>query len=65
MCSLCVFYLFLSSLILSYFSRQLVSKLLVETMAINASIATIDLVEFDGTSNFGLWQRRVKDLFVQ
>jgi hypothetical protein len=28
-------------------------------MAINASIATIDLVKFDGTGNFGLWQRRV------
>uniref|UniRef100_A0A2N9H2E5 CCHC-type domain-containing protein n=1 Tax=Fagus sylvatica TaxID=28930 RepID=A0A2N9H2E5_FAGSY len=34
-------------------------------MAINASIATVGLVKFDGTSNFGLWQRRVKDLLVQ
>uniref|UniRef100_A0A2N9J916 CCHC-type domain-containing protein n=1 Tax=Fagus sylvatica TaxID=28930 RepID=A0A2N9J916_FAGSY len=34
-------------------------------MAINASIATIGLVKFDGTGNFGLWQRRVKDLLVQ
>uniref|UniRef100_A0A2N9G1G5 CCHC-type domain-containing protein n=1 Tax=Fagus sylvatica TaxID=28930 RepID=A0A2N9G1G5_FAGSY len=40
-------------------------KLLVETMAINASIATVGLVKFDGTGNFGLWQRRVKDLLVQ
>jgi hypothetical protein len=43
----------------------LVSELLVETMAINASIATVGLVKFDGTGNFGLWQRRVKDLLVQ
>uniref|UniRef100_A0A2N9G262 CCHC-type domain-containing protein n=1 Tax=Fagus sylvatica TaxID=28930 RepID=A0A2N9G262_FAGSY len=34
-------------------------------MAINASIATVGLVKFDGTGNFGLWQRRVKDLLVQ
>uniref|UniRef100_A0A2N9GG47 CCHC-type domain-containing protein n=1 Tax=Fagus sylvatica TaxID=28930 RepID=A0A2N9GG47_FAGSY len=40
-------------------------ELLVETMAINASIATVGLVKFDGTGNFGLWQRRVKDLLVQ
>ncbi len=31
-------------------------------MAINASIATVGLVKFDGTSNFRLWQKRVKDL---
>jgi hypothetical protein len=43
----------------------LVSELLVETMAINASIAMVGLVKFDRTSNFGLWQRRVKDLLVQ
>ena len=34
-------------------------------MEINASIAKIDIVKFDGTGNFGLWQRRVKDLLVQ
>uniref|UniRef100_A0A2N9G8M7 CCHC-type domain-containing protein n=1 Tax=Fagus sylvatica TaxID=28930 RepID=A0A2N9G8M7_FAGSY len=34
-------------------------------MAINVSIATVGLVKFDGTGNFGLWQRRVKDLLVQ
>jgi hypothetical protein len=33
-------------------------------MAINTSIATVGLVKFDGTGNFGLWQRRVKDLLV-
>jgi hypothetical protein len=25
---------------------------------------TVDLVKFDGTGNFRLWQRRVKDLLV-
>ena len=34
-------------------------------MEINASIAKIDVVKFDGTGNFRLWQRRVKDLLVQ
>ena len=34
-------------------------------MEINVSIAKVDVVKFDGTSNFGLWQRRVKDLLVQ
>ena len=34
-------------------------------MEINASIAKLDVVKFDGTGNFGLWQRRVKDLLVQ
>ena len=34
-------------------------------MEINTSIAKIDVVKFDGTGNFGLWQRRVKDLLVQ
>ena len=34
-------------------------------MEINASIAKIDVVKFDGTGNFCLWQRRVKDLLVQ
>uniref|UniRef100_A0A2N9G8B6 CCHC-type domain-containing protein n=1 Tax=Fagus sylvatica TaxID=28930 RepID=A0A2N9G8B6_FAGSY len=34
-------------------------------MAINASIVTVGLVKFDGTGNFGLWQRRLKDLLVQ
>jgi hypothetical protein len=33
-------------------------------MEINASITTVSLVKFDGTRNFGLWQRRVKDLLV-
>ena len=43
----------------------MVSKLLVEIMTINASIATVGLVKFDETGNFGVWQRRVKDLLVQ
>ena len=43
----------------------MVLELLVETMAINASIVTVCLVKFDETGNFGLWQRRVKDLLVQ
>ena len=34
-------------------------------MEINVSISKVDVVKFDGTSNFGLWQRRVKDLLVQ
>ena len=34
-------------------------------MEINVSIAKVDVVKFDGTGNFGLWQRRVKDLLVQ
>uniref|UniRef100_A0A2N9HW24 Integrase catalytic domain-containing protein n=1 Tax=Fagus sylvatica TaxID=28930 RepID=A0A2N9HW24_FAGSY len=34
-------------------------------MAINASIATVGLVKFDGTGNFWLWQGRVKDMLVQ
>ena len=43
----------------------MVSELLVETMAVNTSTATVDLIKFDGTGNFGLWQRRVQDLLVQ
>ena len=42
----------------------MVLELLVETMAINASIATVSLVKFNGIDNFGLSQRRVKDLLV-
>lgn len=38
---------------------------LVETMVVNASVAKYDVVKFDGTGNFGLWLRRVKDLLVQ
>ena len=34
-------------------------------MEVNASIAKVDIVKFDETSNFRLWQRRVKDLMVQ
>ena len=34
-------------------------------MEVNASIAKVDMVKFDETSNFRLWQRRVKDLMVQ
>ena len=34
-------------------------------MTVNTSIATVDLIKFDGTGNFGLWQRRVQDLLVQ
>jgi hypothetical protein len=65
---ICVFDLFLFSLILRkqlIFTTIGIKSRLVETMAINASIATVGLVKFDGTGNFGLWQRRVKDLLVQ
>ena len=41
------------------------SSRLVDPMEINASIAKVDMVKFDETSNFRLWQRRVKDLMVQ
>ena len=34
-------------------------------MEINASIAKVDVVKFDETGNFGLWQRRVKDPLIQ
>ena len=34
-------------------------------MEINASIAKVDVLKFEGTGNFGLWQRSVKDLLVQ
>ena len=34
-------------------------------MEINASIAKIYIVKFNGTGNFRLSQRRVKDLLVQ
>jgi hypothetical protein len=63
-----MFDLFLFSLILRkqlIFTTIGIRARLVETMAINASIATVGLVKFDGTGNFGLWQRRVKDLLVQ
>ena len=29
------------------------------------SSAKFDVVKFDGSRNFGLWQRKVKDLLVQ
>ena len=32
---------------------------------IDTSFAKFDLMKFDGTGNFGLWKRHVKDLFVQ
>ena len=41
------------------------SSRLIYSMEINVSIAKVDVVKFDGTSNFELWQRRVKDLLVQ
>ena len=34
-------------------------------MEIDASIGKVDVVKFNKTGNFGLWQRRVKDLLVQ
>ena len=40
------------------------SSKLIYSMEINASIVKVDVVKFDGTGNFGLWQRRVKDLLV-
>ena len=38
---------------------------MIYSIEINASIAKVDVVKCDGTGNFGLWQRRVKDLLVQ
>ena len=38
---------------------------MIYSIEINASIAKVDIVKFDRTGNFGLWQRRVKDLLVQ
>jgi hypothetical protein len=32
---------------------------------VGTSSAKFDVMKFDGTSNFGLWQRHVKDLLVQ
>ena len=34
-------------------------------MEVNISIAKVGAVKFDMTGNFGLWQRRVKDLLIQ
>ena len=30
-----------------------------------AAISPVNIVKFDGSRNFGLWQRRVKDVLVQ
>jgi hypothetical protein len=32
---------------------------------IGTSSTKFDVMKFDGSGNFGLWQRRVKDLLVQ
>jgi hypothetical protein len=32
---------------------------------VGTSFVKFDVMKFDGTGNFGLWQRRVKDLLVQ
>jgi hypothetical protein len=32
---------------------------------IGTSSAKFDVIKFDGSGNFGLWQRHVKDLLVQ
>ena len=34
-------------------------------MEVNIFIAKVDIVKFDMTGNFGLWERRVKDLLTQ
>ncbi|KAL9270861.1 Retrovirus-related Pol polyprotein from transposon TNT 1-94-like protein [Drosera capensis] len=34
-------------------------------MSSNLTVSKFDVVKFDGTGNFGLWQQRVKDLLVQ
>ena len=34
-------------------------------MAMNVSAAKYEVVKFNGTGNFGLWQRQVKDMLVQ
>lgn len=34
-------------------------------MASSSSVTKFDVMKFDGTGNFGLWQQRVKDLLVQ
>jgi hypothetical protein len=34
-------------------------------VGIDPSSAKFDVMKFDGSGNFGLWQRRVKDLLAQ
>ena len=34
-------------------------------VGIGTSSAKFNVIKFDGSENFGLWQRRVKDLLVQ
>lgn len=34
-------------------------------MTSNSSVTKFDVMKFDGTGNFRLWQQRVKDLLVQ
>jgi hypothetical protein len=45
--------------------QQLVLELNHMMAGIGTSSAKFDLMKFDGSGNFGLWQRRVKDLLVQ
>jgi hypothetical protein len=44
--------------------QQLVSEPNHTMAGIGISFAKFDLMKFDGFENFGLWQRRVKDLLV-
>ena len=34
-------------------------------VGIDTSSAKFDAIKFDGSGNFGLWQRHIKDLLVQ
>ena len=45
--------------------QQLVSKPNHTMAGIDTSSAKFDMTKFDGSENFRLWQRRVKDLLVQ
>ena len=42
-----------------------VSRIAQRPMMGNTSVSKFDVMKFDGTGNFGLWQQRVKDVLVQ
>lgn len=50
---------------MDYFNNWYQSSRLVDPVEVNASIVKVDVVKFDRTDNFRLWQRRVKDLSIQ
>ena len=58
------------------FSLNLYSSLLIDALntttgirarftMVGVSFAKFEVIKFDGTGNFGLWQRKVKDLLAQ